>query len=270
MQPSDEELSIFCFNIDNSVSSIVEWGPYKIGYFLARAKDKDKDKPNEDALFIINNDKELLFGISDGAGGHPKGAEASLLACDSVKTSFFNTDERKQVLELIFDANKQVVDMKVGAKCTLCLGLLSYENIQAFSVGDSEIIGWNHLGSELYSNIPDSNVGHSIEAGHVSQEDSLNDPQRYIVNNMIGDETIRVEVTSKISTKRGHTYLLGSDGLFDNFSHKDLYSFIGEGAFEESFNNLVKLCESQDVERFHKIDDISFVVIRKVRGIKGT
>ena len=261
---SHDKLNIVENNVDDFVHGVCDWGSYRLGYFLARAK--GKEKANEDSVFLISNEKKAFFGVSDGAGGHPKGDEASSITVNVMKDLVSEKSNALSPLDLIFSANNKVLDLKVGARCTLTFCELDNNYIQAFSVGDSEVIGWNHLGTEIYSNIPDSATGHSIEAGYMTQEESLNDPERYIVNNMIGDKTLRVEVSSKIETKKGHTYLVGSDGLFDNFSHKALYAMIGEGSFEESLKDLVLKCQEQKSELFQKNDDISFVLVRKVKA----
>ena len=41
---------------------------------------------------------------------------------------------------------------------------------------------------------------------------------------------------------------------------------IGEGSFEESLKDLVLKCQEQKSELFQKNDDISFVLVRKVKA----
>lgn len=258
MQSNNKVETIF-LGPDETQQGIFDWGLYRIGYFIMKCHDKEGS--NEDSSLMIEGREKLLLAISDGAGGHPRGDLASQVVVENLK-NHFQAEDYFSVLESVESANQAVLDLKLGAKATLCFCLISEDTIQMASVGDSEFIGWNQKGKNRYSNIPDSQVGYSIEAGHMTQEQSLDDPERFYVHNMMGDKILRIESSSKISTKKGHTFVMGSDGLFDNFSHERLYSLIGQGGFEESFDELCKLCRDQ--AELQKLDDISFFVIRKV------
>lgn len=264
MQSSDE-LNVFLYQVLDSQSKLVDWGDYRIGYFLA--KNKNKSTGNEDALFIASEKDNLIFGVSDGAGGHPKGSEAAYLTGNLVMKAFQNkTDKELNIINLIEKINDEILDMKVGAHCTLSLATISKDHLRSFSVGDSEIIYWNSFATEIYSNIPHSEVGYQIEAGVIEQEESLDAPDRYMVNNMLGDTSIRIEVASKMLIKKGHTLLIGSDGLFDNLSHEQLNLIVGKGVFEKSFEELVEICKKQNEETWKKDDDISFIMLRKIKA----
>lgn len=263
--PSEKSLEILMHKVETSESEMFDWGDYRLGYFIS--KNKDKSSSNEDTVFIVSSQEHLIFGVSDGAGGHPKGDEAAFLTAQTVIENFKKQSfEDVKMITLIEDINDRVLDMKAGARCTLALATISQDCLRSFSVGDSEVIYWNSLGSQLYSNIPHSEIGYQIEAGVLEQEESLDDPDRYIVNNMLGDRSIRIEVASKMNIKKGHTVLLGSDGLFDNLSHEQLTEMVGKGSFEKSFEELVEKCLIQDKETWKKDDDISFVMLRKIKA----
>ena len=76
---------------------------------------------------------------------------------------------------------------------------------------------------------------------------------------------MRIEVASKMKVKKGHTILVGSDGLFDNLSHQSLGELICSGSFEKSIEQLNLLCTEQG-EDWKKDDDISYILIRKIKA----
>ena len=200
--PSNPNLNIFLHAISDHKYEIVDWGDYRIGYFLA--KNKEKSVTNEDTLFVITNDDGIVFGVSDGAGGHPKGSEAAFLTGEIIQQYFQkNSIKDANMTGLIEQINDNIIDTKVGARCTLLFGSISQDLLRSYSIGDSEIIYWNSSGNEIYSNIPHSEVGYQIEAGVLKQKESLDAPDRYIVNNMLGDTSIRIEVASKMNIKKG-------------------------------------------------------------------
>ena len=248
-------------NTQDTTSNIISTPSYKIGYFSKKCLDA---KNNEDSLFITTHEDNIFFGVSDGAGGHPKGAEASKIAT-SLCIDNFENDKNINYHSLFQNVNDEVLALKVGARCTLSVGHINGTIFTTHSAGDSEVIYWNAIGKEVYSNIPQSTIGYKVEAGLLPQGDSLDEPQRNLVSNLIGDEAIRIESTTKMELKKGHTILIGTDGLFDNIPHSELSEFVSKGIFEEGFQKLSTICDIQDENDWKKEDDISFVIIRKVR-----
>jgi len=243
---------------------IIEIGDYSIGFFIAKNETKND---NEDCLFVKKEKSGLVIGVSDGAGGHPRGKDASFLTASMCfKEENQVTENKPHPIELIEMINQGVTDLKVGAKCTLLFVTIKEDIFKSYSVGDSEVIYWNSIGNEIYTNIPHSVVGYSIEAGVLEQEASLDEDERHIVNNLIGDTSIRIEATSGVKMKKGHTILLGSDGLFDNLSHDSLNEIVMNGSFDKCFDDLVKKCIERDKNTWKKDDDISFVLIKKTRS----
>jgi PPM family protein phosphatase len=263
--PSDNYKEILHYDINEHLSQIEVIGDYKIGIFIS--KNKFSNDINEDVLFMSYDNNGLILGVSDGAGGHPKGHEASLLTGKGIIESFEELSSNLiNPISIIEKINTSVLDMKIGARCTLSLVTIMDDYFRCYSIGDSEIIYWNSIGGEIFSNIPHSTIGYRIEAGSVLQEESLDDPERHIVTNLIGDETVRIDSTSKISLKKGHTILVGTDGLFDNISHEKLKEIAASGLFETSFEELVESCVTQDESVWRKDDDIAFIMLRKIKS----
>lgn len=241
-------------------STLITNGDYRIGYFVMRNKDKTTEE-NEDCLFICGDEDHFIFGVADGAGGHPRGRDASFEI-----SKFLSETKDVYPLDMIEKANQKVVDLKVGARSTLAMAHVNNSSIQFFSVGDSEAIYWNAAGSEIFSTTPHSPVGSKIAAGLTTQEDSLQDPERFLVSNMMGEEFVKIECTTSLQLKKGHTILIGSDGVFDNISHEKLAEIVAQGVFEDCFEDIVKLCTEQDENEWLKKDDISFVLLRKIKA----
>jgi len=255
---------ILIANLDEIMSDSFDYASYRIGYFSFRAK--NKTTRNEDVVFIGSEKDSLLFGVADGAGGHPKGLEAaSLVGTESLTKKKIICDHRLNPMQAIEEINQSVVALKVGAKTTMALVSLVNNEFRAYSVGDSEILYWNAAGNLLFTNIPDSSVGYKVEAGVLAQQESLDDPTRYEVTNMMGDERISIEVSSAIEVKKGHSILVGTDGLFDNISHEDLGEILAQGKFDDAFTALCELCYVQKEGVWKKQDDIGFVFLRKIK-----
>jgi serine/threonine protein phosphatase PrpC len=262
MQSNKNEIHLSKYN--DAQSEMIDIGNYRIGYFICR-KNESKSN-NEDALFIFHQENNIVMGVSDGAGGHPKGDEASSIATKNIIHYAKKNKEFYNYIDAIENANQEVINLKAGAFCTLSMCFIQNDEVRYYSVGDSEIVHWNAASNEIYSNVPHSLVGYLVEGGAVSQEDTLDHPDRHYVCNLIGDPSIRIETTSKVEIKKGHTILIGSDGLFDNFTHQTLAQMVSKGQIETAFETLCKLCTEQNPKTWKKDDDISFILLRKIKA----
>lgn len=254
---------IFLHNIPEDATEILDWGDYRIGYFIQ--KNREKFDENQDCLFFFTKDDFCLFGVADGAGGHPKAMEAAYSIGESILQYVRVTESSQfQFVSLIEDANNKMREKYPTSHTTLSFAAMFDSELRSYSVGDSEVQYFNSQGTSIYNNIPQSPVGYAVEAGLMSQDEGLDHGDRYLVNNLMGDEHLRIEVASKVQLKRGYTVIVGSDGLFDNFSHDEIREGIGQGSFEQGFQNLVEQCRNRS-EDWRKDDDVSFIVLRKIK-----
>jgi serine/threonine protein phosphatase PrpC len=235
----------------------IEWGDYSIQYFYS--SNPDSSSANEDALFLSLTEDILLFGVADGAGGHPKGEEASKTAAESLISMVELEGKDFAPAIAIERANEAIQSLKVGAKCTLAFVSLCENRFRSGAVGDSEIVYWNSVWGELYTSVPHSSVGYQVEAGLMGQADSLDAQDRNYVDNLMGDAHIRMELSSGGDLKKGHRILLGSDGLFDNFSHDELAQILRE----DGFADLSEKCRDQNSKTWKKKDDIALLYLTK-------
>ncbi len=254
------ENKTFLFDELEASFSLLDFDDYRVGIFLSRNKDKTTQE-NEDVVYISYDKTGLLLGVADGAGGHPRGRDAANLIGSTILD--YSDDNYTALIENI---NNKIIDLKVGAKSTLAFVSIKNETANFYSVGDSEIIYWNAHGNEVFTSTPHSNSGLKVRAGVTTQAEALSDPDRNLVNNLMGDEFIKIESTTGISIKKGHTILIGTDGLFDNLSHEQLTEIVGKGSFDKSFEELANICSVQDSETWLKNDDIGFVIIRKMKA----
>lgn len=263
--PSSDFETVFLYKDEGPIENQISVGDYRIGYFLLRSPHKTSE--NEDVVFVDKKNGTLIFGVADGAGGHPKGQEAAFIVGDEILNGKYSlTEDQFNPFHLIEVINNRVRALKVGARSTLAFATIINDNIRCFAVGDSEIVYWNGNGAEVYSNVPHSNTGYRVEAGILDQDESLDDPERHVVTNLVGDEAIRIESTSAFEVKKGHTILIGTDGLFDNVSHAELRELVAKGVFEKSFEMLTEICKKQEEDKWKKTDDIGFVLIRKIKS----
>lgn len=177
---------------------------------------------NEDCILVGNqvlrdNTDNFSFGIPDagiifpalvcdGVGGHARGEEASLAACDDFR-SFFETlspdlDDNYLIM-LIKQAatrcNSKIIELAAGCgMATTMTGLLIYGN-HAFilNAGDSRTYRMR------YENFKQMTAEHTI----------VRDGKRYITN-CFGLDDMKLDVTPTAIVP-GDIFVICSDGLFD-------------------------------------------------------
>lgn len=252
--------NIHFFDELKHISKFFEIDKYTCGVFLSRNLLKNSED-NDDALFFSRANNKIRFGVADGAGGHPRGRDAAFEATKEL----LKIDELS-CLEKLEKCNQNILDLKVGAKSTVAFAQIDGDLLRFYSVGDSEILYWNAIGRKIYSSIPSSISGFKVAAGILDQEKSLEEPDRNIVFSLLGDEFIRIQSTSSFEFKKGQTVLIGSDGLFDNLSHKNIEKILAKEDFEGSFTSMCEACIKQDPDSWIKEDDISFILIRKTKA----
>lgn len=261
-QSKSEVKELFLHRIKEYESESFEWQGYKVGYFIQKNLTKSED--NDDVLFFYGADDYCIFGVCDGAGGHRNAAEASYIVGETIlQYSRTHKPEEFQLIELIELANDNILKEYKGAYTTLSLCFIHGDMIRSYSVGDSEVQYTNQKAEVLYNNIPHSPVGHAVEAGIISQEESLDHQERNIVNNLMGDEVLRIEACTKFKLKKVHTVIVGSDGIFDNLTHDELSSILGRRSFSSKFKELSEYCIARD-ETWRKDDDVSFIILQQV------
>ncbi|CAN0203407.1 unnamed protein product [Chrysoparadoxa australica] len=178
---------LFLHNILEDTSEVFDWNEFRIGYFIQRNKGKMEE--NQDCLFFYGREDFCLFGVCDGAGGHPNGLEAAYSVGESILQYVRVTEnENFQFIGLIEEANEKMRAKYSSAHTTLSFAAMFGSELRSYSVGDSEVQYYNFSGETIYNNIPQSPVGYAVEAGLLSQDEGLDHGDRYLVINLMGDE----------------------------------------------------------------------------------
>lgn len=225
---------------------------------------------NEDSVGIIEiNSNKLVFIVADGAGGFPKGEDASSLAIQTLEKQFEknldNLSPRTIILDAIEKINSELISKGNGARTTLLIGEFDNNKIRTYQIGDCELFVCGQKGKEKYYTTVHSPVGYQIAAGTLSREEAVAHPDRHYISNLLGDHEMRVEIGPWIELAPNDTVFMGTDGIFDNFVHKDLIELVRSGNAQDSTNSIIeKINSSQQAEdNSFKPDDISFILFRK-------
>jgi protein phosphatase len=106
-----------------------------------------------------------------------------------------------------------------------------------------------------------------VQAGLIDEQTALAHPDRHFISNVVGEADMRIEMGPKVELSPRDTILIGSDGLYDNFSYGELSNLVRIGHSDAVLENLVgrldrKLRPVENPPDDIKFDDVSFITLR--------
>ncbi len=260
------------FQTDMPSFDLEENNSFTIGYYTQ--KSPESTTPNEDALGIITFESKSILMVADGVGGTPKGEEASETAIKTIineaKKNLLPPLKKNQlrntILNSIEKANDTLLKNNNGARTTLTVCEINKNILRNYQIGDSCLIVCGQKGLLKYKATEHSPVGYAVAAEMISQQEAIHHPERHYVSNVMGENSMSIEIGPPIELAPNDTILLASDGLFDNFLIDDLIEIIRKESMQEVLIKLTESCqrmrEKDEKKNFLKADDISFVICR--------
>ncbi len=207
-------------------------------------------KDNEDS-YLLKKEPYPLIAVADGMGGHSAGEIASQLAVDYLNQHKFNFENNilKEIDQVIKLVNEYIVmeglkneDYK-GMGTTLSMGVIYQQNLYFGHVGDSRIYLFrNNVLKQLTTD--HSLVNQLLEKKQITCSEAFNHPQKHIITQALGLETVLNVETKKINIETGDLLLFCTDGLSDMIKFKE---------FEELINNYYNVNNEIDVNKLSYI-----------------
>lgn len=233
-----------------------------------------KETPNEDSLafFGVSDDVGVLV-VADGMGGEEAGHVASAIAVKAVVRSLeemlsSHATVRSAVLDGIEQANREILQLGVGAATTIAVAEIQSGSTRAYHVGDSPIAVLNANRHVKAYTIAHSPVGYAVEAGVLDDAEAMLHPERHVVSNYLGSEKMRIEVGPVVPYSPGDTVLLSSDGLGDNLSLDEVTDAVCNQDLMWGFEALLRATQERmnlpfDTDLPSKPDDLTIVAHRR-------
>jgi len=200
---------------------------------------------NEDSY--ICNEKERLFLVADGMGGHASGETASQLAVKSVQEFIIQsrsqktawpieyqkdlTQEQNRLLAAATFANNRIQEIahrypsKRGMGTTFIGVALEEDHLAGVSVGDSRL--YRIRDGEMSQLTEDHTlVGEQEREGMLTKDKARRHPQRHVLTRALGIErNLKMDaILSK--TMGGDLYLICSDGLHEMLEDREILTEI--------------------------------------------
>jgi len=232
-------------------------------------------RANQDgALVVAMPSGRGLLAVADGMGGMPGGGQASRIALEALAKSVLLVDDasdasnalRSAILDGIELANLEVIGMGIGAGTTLAVVETDGTSIRPYHVGDSSILVVGQRGKIKFQNVAHSPTGYALEAGFMEETEALLHQDRHVVSNIVGEDSMHIEVGMRIDLDTRDTVLVASDGLTDNLTVAEIVEIIRAGSLDEAALALAEVCRQRmSTDEFGvpgKADDLTLVLYR--------
>jgi serine/threonine protein phosphatase PrpC len=236
----------------------------------------DKTGGNEDAAILIPvGENACVLAVADGVGGMRAGAQASGIAVERLRTSVSavtgnGQSLRDAILNGIEEANREILELGIGASTTLAVVEIQNHEARSYHVGDSMILVVGQRGRLKLQTIPHSPVGYALESGYLEEDEAMHHVDRHIVSNMLGSAEMRIEIGPVLKLAAYDTLLLASDGLADNLHVEEIVESIRKGRLPVIVRQIIarvreRMVNAQGPEP-SKADDLTFIVYRRARN----
>jgi len=247
---------------------------------LFSARSPDKQTANEDSAALIPVDEtSCVLVVADGLGGERAGHEASRLAVSTIAevvrraADAGETALRAAILDGIETANETILRLGIGAATTLAVAEIAAGEVRPYHVGDSMILVTGGLGKIKLLTVSHAPVALAVESGLIDEREAMHHEHRHIVSNVVGSETMRIEIGAKLKLAPRDTLLLASDGLADNLHTDEIVGRIRKGPLKRAVGRLVKEARGRMDQSTngspHKPDDLTLIAFRPTKRSSG-
>lgn len=231
-------------------------------YEYGQRKDKDGNPHQEDWIYpslgTIDNEKDRLFILCDGMGGHAAGEVASAAVCEAMSKTINGALEKgekfsEQLLLEAIEAAYNLLDerdtseegqKKMGTTMTF---LMLHEGGATIAhIGDSRVY---HIRPKtgrkedvVFCTRDHSLVNDLIKIGEITEEEALNHPQKNVITRAMMPNLEHRHKADIITTKNirpGDYFYMCSDGMLEQTSDDNLCFMLANDVTDEEKRDML-------------------------------
>lgn len=221
--------------------------------------DKGIRENNED--YILQKDN--VFILCDGIGGHGYGEVASKTVAESVmsylmslsKVEYTEDDFQKALDFALSELNaKDMFDCERKMGTTLVVVAINPSHLLIGHVGDSRCYVFDEHTQILFRSKDHSKVAEAVEAEILTEEEAWSNPNKNILTRCViaGKDKVIIEI-EKISINGKNKIFLCSDGVVDALRDNELQAILIDRNIEESLNIIKSECTAKSHDNYSAI-----------------
>lgn len=231
-------------------------------YEYGQRKDKEGNPHQEDWIYpslgTINNEKDRLFVLCDGMGGHAAGEVASATVCEAMSKTINEALEKgekfsENLLSDAIDAAYNLLDerdtsedgqKKMGTTMTFLM--LHEEGATIAHIGDSRVY---HIRPKtgkkedlVFCTRDHSLVNDLIKIGEITEEQALNHPQKNVITRAMQpnqEHRHKADIITKKNIRPGDYFYMCSDGMLEQTSDDNLCFMLANDVTDEEKRDML-------------------------------
>ena len=231
---------------------------------------------NEDTCLYCSYEKNLVFVLADGLGGHGDGKRASETACEElILCGADNEEVTGEKLVQAFDAANQKIlkqqENEYHMKTTAVYLCISADHAIWAHIGDSRLYHFYNGKLEHYT-LDHSIAQVAVSLGEISRENMPKYPGRSKIFHALGTVDEQLKSIREISLEPGaHAFLLCSDGVWELLSDEMLTKFLSQAATAQEWITLIRQSVEERMPKDHDNNSaIAVMLQRKEQGAPAT
>lgn len=232
--------------------------------------------PNEDAVGVFPlPGGAVVLAVADGMGGGPAGARAAgavvaaladalsphAAAAPSAHPEVDADALRSVVITALESANRTILGWGIGACTTVTAAIVTPAGYRTVHAGDSAALVTGQRGVVKHLTVAHSPVGFGQASGLLNEAQAMEHDERHVVSNVLGMDTLSLEVSSPRRFAAKDTLVIASDGLFDNLPLREVVELARRGPVGRVADAL-RLRAQAVMAAGGKPDDLGLVVFR--------
>ena len=237
-------------------------------YEFGQRKDKNGNPHQEDwiypALGSINNEKDRLFILCDGMGGHAAGEVASATVCEAMSKTIMSSLEKgekfsEKLLLKALDAAYNLLDerdtsedasKKMGTTMTF---LMFHENgFTIAHIGDSRVYhirpNTGKKADIVFQTVDHSLVNDLLKIGELTPEEAETYPHKNVITRAMQpnlEHRHKADIVTSKNIKSGDYFYMCSDGMLEQTSNDNLcFMLNNDVSDEEKRDMLIKVSKN--------------------------
>lgn len=231
-------------------------------YEFGQRKDKNGNPHQEDwiypALGSINNEKDRLFILCDGMGGHAAGEVASATVCEAMSNTITSALEKgekfsEKLLLKALDAAYNLLDerdtnedasKKMGTTMTFLM--FHEDGFTIAHIGDSRVYhirpNTGKKADIVYQTVDHSLVNDLLKIGELTPEEAETYPHKNIITRAMQpnlEHRHKADIITSKDIKPGDYFYMCSDGMLEQTSNDNLCFMLNNDVSDEEKRNML-------------------------------
>ncbi len=174
------------------------------------------------------------------------------------------SDLRPSILDGIELANREILDLGIGAATTLAVVEIQDRVARAYQVGDSTTLVIGQRGLIKWKSTAHSPVGYAVESGMLAEADAIHHDDLHIVSNLVGCRNMHIEIGPSRTLAAHDTVIVASDGLSDNLHLDEIVEYGRSGKLQKRMEIMAQLATNRmaqaDSTQPGKPDDLTILI----------